>query len=221
MKLSAFVLSLLSFAVLGMGAPRGVHAQNTENATVRNIPIALNAEGMTLYSALKMMFGQAKADFTIVDSLKMLPVTVHLNQPFRIALDSVLKAAGQPITYSVAHGIYEIVPAPEEAAAPRVEVELPQEAITPQIFKPYVIMKKPRTLSGVNIAALLGGTIIRWIDGFGGNTFGYAPAIMGGGFGSGTGSGSGFGGVGQPALGAGGFSPFSRDPDRFGSGTGR
>ena len=231
MKNSAWVLGFAGLVIMGEGVPNAAFAQTSEIATVRTTPITLNTEGTTLYAALKLMFGQAKADFTIVDSLKTLPVTVHLNQPFGVALDSVLKAAGAPITYSVEHGIYRIIPAPDEQEVmPVVEREPPQEPVMPKIFKPYVKVLKMRNLNGVDVGALLGAKPILWISAFDPKYWGYPPSIgnpnmgsFGGGFGGnsgfGGGLGGGFGGYGQSPLGTGG-SPFDQDDNQFGNGNG-
>ena len=77
-----------------------------------NQAIKLDLENTDLYSALKLLFAQIKANYTLDPSLRQIPVTAHLNGiPFRIALDQILRGANSPVplTYRVESGIYTIV----------------------------------------------------------------------------------------------------------------
>lgn len=181
MKKSVLILSMIGLSVIGLSASRIVSAQNTDSAEIRITPVKLNAEGATLYSVLKTLFGQVKADFTIVDSLKTIPVTVRINQPFRIALSSVLKAAGQQITYEFADGIYHIAEANDDEAV-RVDISPVEETLLPPKPKPQMRVLKVRNGSGLEVAALLGAKFIPWISSFyppyvGSNPF--APVLTG------------------------------------------
>ncbi len=76
-----------------------------------NKKIDLDLESSNLYYGLKLLFSQVKANFTIDESLKSLTVTAHLSQvPFRVALETLLKSTGTPLTYKVESGIYSVVP---------------------------------------------------------------------------------------------------------------
>ncbi len=189
MKNSLFVLSSVSLCILGMAAPQTVHAQNSDNELIRNTPVTLNTENAPLYSALKSVFDQAKADFTITASLKNLPITAHLNQPFRIALESVLKATGQPLTYTINDGVYHIMVAALDQGP--IASEPPEETTLPPKRKPVMREFRVRNGSGLEIAAMLGATFVPWTVSLyppyiGSNPF--APVRVGGG---------GFGGGGQ------------------------
>ncbi len=188
MKNFAFTLSIAGLSVFGLNAPQAAVAQNPENAEIRGTPISLNTEGATLYSALKSLFQQAKADFTIVDSLKTIPVTVHLNQPFRIALENLLKATGQPITYTVDNGVYHVIIS--EPSNGSVIVEPQDDTPLPPKPKPVMRTFHVRNGSGLEIAALLGATFVPWTVSLyppyiGSNPF--APVRVGGGGGFGGG----------------------------------
>ena len=202
MKNSTFILSSISLCFLGLGVPQIVAAQNTETDTLRNTPVTLNVEEATLYSALKTLFAQAKADFTITASLKTFPVTVHLNQPFRIALESVLRATGQPITYTVENGVYYI----EELKSSTLDdPPVFEEEPLPPKRKPLMYKFHVRNGSGLEIAAMLGIKFVPWTVSFfppyiGSNPF--APVnVSGGGAGFGGGQGNNNAGTGGGAAG--------------------
>ncbi len=195
MKNSPFILSLVGLSLMSLSTPRSVHAQSTESAEIRSTPIKLNTEGATLYSALKTLFGQAKADFTITNSLKTLHVTVQINQPFRIALGSVLKATGQPIDYTVENGVYHIARA--NSNAPDIIAESPvEEMLLPPTPRVQMRVLRVRNGSGLEIAALLGANFVPWIASF------YPPYVQTNPFAQTMFGGAGFGGGG---LGNGGF----------------
>src|SRR5258706_6487854 len=104
-------LAALSLTVLGFtAAPVCARAQdNPDDASTggaltaqQNKKIDLDLESTNLYYALKLLFSQVKANFTIDESLKSLTVTAHLSQvPFRVALETLLKSTSTPLTYKV------------------------------------------------------------------------------------------------------------------------
>ena len=81
-------LSLLTLTLVAV--PFGAHAQDSPEqgtGTISNKPVNLDLESADLYYGLKLLFQQIKANFTLDNSLKGIPVTVHLKDtPFRVAL---------------------------------------------------------------------------------------------------------------------------------------
>ena len=76
----------------------------------------IQADNASLGSVLKMLARHAKVSITIDPSLLNVPLTASLrNVPFRVALDTVLKASVRPATYRVENGVYNIIPKSEEA----------------------------------------------------------------------------------------------------------
>src|ERR1043166_5732094 len=113
---SVFSLGALSLAVLGLAAvPVGAYVQEKDadtNATdLQNKKINLDVESANLYYALNLLFQHIKANFSLDPSLKQLEVTAHFHDvPFRIALETLLKSSGQPLTYRFENNIYSVVP---------------------------------------------------------------------------------------------------------------
>ena len=109
-------VSLVAGAVIL--SPTIARAQDTpgtdpaSGSEASNQSIKLNLENADLYSALKLLFAQIKANYTLDPSLRQLSVTVSLtNIPFRIALDTLLKSVNSPVplTYKVENGIYSVL----------------------------------------------------------------------------------------------------------------
>src|ERR1051325_9785057 len=111
-------LAALSLTALGLVAvPAGAFAQDAKgdtdtNATdLSNTKIDLNVEGASLYHALNLLFQHIKANFSLDPALKQLEVSAHFHQvPFRVALETLLKTSGRPLTYRLENDIYTIVP---------------------------------------------------------------------------------------------------------------
>lgn len=196
MKRLLWILGVVGCGVLTAGMPSQARAQDAGSEATRNAPITLDTESATLYSALKTLFKQANADFTIVDSLKSIPVTVHIRQPFRIALETVLKSTGEPITFTVENGVYQIEPRRDEP--PLSLGEDPQTA-APVVPRPPIMRAlKARNGSGLELVAMLGGSFVPWTTGFfppyvGANPFAGNPLM--GGFGGGNAGMNGMGGM--------------------------
>jgi uncharacterized membrane protein YgcG len=226
--------SNLAAAQSDLAAPGGA-AANAQNAQM-NHRVDLVIDSADLYYTLKLLFAQVKADFALDTSLRGTPVTVSLhNQPFRVALETVLKSSPTPLTYRVENGIYSVVPKvaeqlppPETVVTPVIEV---QKAHAQRImsgsdfhYNPIAILEMLR--AGTILYAFLGmsgGAGGGGVGGFGGGggfggmTGGYGGgggmgATGGGGFGGtggggfgGTGGGGGFGGTGGGGAGGGGM----------------
>ena len=130
-------LACLSLTALGLlAAPLRAHAQDAQspgndpnsNSDASNQSIKLDLENTDLYSALKLLFAQIKANYTLDPGLRQLPVTAHLtNIPFRIALDTLLRSVNSPVplTYKVESGVYSIL-------EKKVEVDTNGEPTTPE-----------------------------------------------------------------------------------------
>src|SRR5580700_8133469 len=135
-------LAALALTVLGItAAPICARAQDDGGGTggandPANKKIDLDLESTNLYYGLKLLFSQVKANFTIDESLKSLTVTAHLTQvPFRVALETLLKSTGTPLTYKVENGIYSVVPKVEEAAPVEAEKTTPEPSSTAGGYK--------------------------------------------------------------------------------------
>src|SRR6266513_1341641 len=113
-------LAALSLTALGLVAvPIGAYAQddkgardtNTSATDKQNMPVDLDVESANLYYALNLLFQHIKANFQLDPALKQLEVTAHFHKvPFRVALETLLKSSGQPLTYRFENNIYTVVP---------------------------------------------------------------------------------------------------------------
>ena len=76
-----------------------------------NTKVDLDLDSYDLYYGFKRLFANIKSNYTIDESLKGHTVTVHFRQlPFRVALETMLRASNLPITYKIENNIYSIVP---------------------------------------------------------------------------------------------------------------
>src|SRR5579871_5526825 len=220
-KLSLAALSLTAIGLLSM--PINAHAQDNNPPDAggagaddqkANKKIDLDLESTNLFYALKLLFSQVKADFTIDESLKALTVTAHLTQvPFRVALDTLLKATGTPLTYKLENGIYSVVPKVEDTNlnTPLGTEDNGNKEPTPGSGG-TIVAKLPSTslvFNAIDIVTALGGRVIT-VDnqaGFGNGGLGGGLGGLGGGLGGlgGGGFGGGLGGFGGGGLGGGGL----------------
>ncbi len=207
-------LAVLSLTALGfLAVPINARAQDQTDQTapsgaIPKTPVTLNVESADLYYTLKLLFQQIHADFTLDTSLRGTPVTVKLtNVPFDIALNAVLKASGQPLTYTYENGIFSIIPqrAIEEQPAPGTETPTPTPETKPILEKIYL-----STTSVTDLGAAMGFAVIRTS-----NSFGIGTGGLGGGFGGGFGG----GGMGMGGFG-GGMGGFGGGMGGFGGGMG-
>src|SRR5579871_2951313 len=193
-------LATLSLTVLGLAAAPGYARAQDNNPPdaggagaddqKANKKIDLDLESTNLFYALKLLFSQVKADFTIDESLKALTVTAHLTQvPFRVALDTLLKATGTPLTYKLENGIYSVIPKVEDATD---YVPIPTDNTPPPPTGGGTIVAKIPTTSlvfnSIDIVTALGGKVLTMDNN---NQFGTGG--LGGGLG---GLGGGLGGLG-------------------------
>lgn len=199
-------LAALALTALGLVAiPRGAQAQEDAGNTgggpeLSNRPIKLNLENTDLYTAIKLLFSQAKAQYTLDPNLRGILITAQINQPFRIALETLLRASNQPLTYSVENGVYSIVPKKEDVP----DTTQPDQNQQDQNQNNYRLLKirgSSLTFNANDIVTHLGGRIIPAIA----NTGGFGGGGMGGGLGGfGSGGGGGLGGGGGGFGGGGG-----------------
>ena len=113
--LAALAMTALGLVAMPSGAQPPEDAGNTGGGPeLSNRPIRLNLENTDLYTAIKLLFSQAKAQYTLDPNLRGIYITAQINQPFRIALETLLRASNQPLTYSVENGVYSIVPKKED-----------------------------------------------------------------------------------------------------------
>ena len=97
--------------------------------------VVLDFKEVDLYDALKTLFKQVKIDFTLDNSLKGTLITAKINQPFKVALESLIKASGLPITYSYEDSVMRIIPngdAPFPVLKPRSVMESLNKPVTLQ-----------------------------------------------------------------------------------------
>lgn len=98
--------------------------------------VVLDFKEVDLYDALKTLFKQVKIDFTLDNSLKGTLITAKINQPFKVALESLIKASGLPITYSYEDSVMRIIPngdAPFPVLKPRSVMESLNKPLTLQV----------------------------------------------------------------------------------------
>lgn len=219
-------VATLALTALGLFAiPTGALAQDTPEDTtatgISNKKVTVTVESADLYYTLKLLFAQIKADFTLDTSLRGIQVTASLkNQPFRIALETILKSAPMPLTYRFENNIYSIVPKIDTGAdlvdngKDNTEPDVPTRFLPQKIFKGSAL-----TFNAINIVELLGGRVIRaW--GSMSNSGGFGQGGFGGSFGGGLGSfGGGGNGLGQGSNIGGGTLGGSNRGGNFGSGS--
>ncbi len=214
-------LAALSLTVLGLAAlPLGAHAQGDQGGTDTSAEatgpkIKLDLENADLYTALKLLFAQTKSQYTLDPSLRNIFVTVHISQPFRNALETLLRASGQPLTYKVENEVYSIVPKTEEPGGSEgPDTGNPEPAPQTVNLKKYFSTRFKYNTEFL-LTVLHGTNLIRSMQvnqtgqgggGFGGGGFGGGGmgGMGGGGFG-GMGGGMGGGGFGGGGMGGGGF----------------
>ena len=200
LRLGKIAMTALAFGVLGFAtATTPVLAQGEGDATetLNNKPISLDLEGVDLYQALTLLFKQAKAQYSLDNSLRGTLVTVHIKQPFKNALEAVLKASGLPITYQFLDGVYSVVPIKDEAPD-----ATPGETDTDKNTEKRMRLSRifMTTLNGVNIASYLGARTLTFTSGY--SSMGFNPfGGMGGGMGGGGAGGE--GGMGAGGMGGG------------------
>ncbi len=216
-------LSLTAFGLLAM--PLGAHAQGDQGGTDTSAEAAgpkikLDLENADLYTALKLLFAQTKSQYTLDPSLRNIFVTVHISQPFRNALETLLRASGQPLTYKVENEVYSIVPKTEDTTPDTTETTEPIDKPQTVNLKKYFSTRFKYNTEFL-LTVLHSNNLIRSMQiqngqggGFGGGGFGgggmggFGGGGLGGGFGGG-GMGGGFGGMGGGfgggGLGGGGF----------------
>ena len=235
-------LAGVSLAALGfLGMPSAARAQDTPGTDpasgneASNQPIKLDLENADLYSALKLLFAQVKANYIIDPTLRQLSVSVHLsNIPFRTALDLILRNASSPVplTYKVEGGVYSIL----EKKAPDQSGELgpdtPPEATQSNLLKYRKFFGTTGELhyNSFYIARLLKAQLIPSIiqeqqqqggGGFGGGGLGGGLGGFGGGASGGLGGGSGGFGGGGGSFGGGISGGLGGGGSSFGGGGGR
>lgn len=94
-----------------------------EVATTPERVIDLDLEKVDLYTALNLLFEQARVLHTVHTSFKGSDVTVRLHKSFQKALEALLIASGLPLTYQVEDGVYSVIPITErDAVKVRVNV---------------------------------------------------------------------------------------------------
>ncbi|MCX6381991.1 MAG: hypothetical protein NT023_21365, partial [Armatimonadetes bacterium] len=179
LRLGKFGVAALAFGVLGFATTATpVLAQDAGDAqeTLNNKPVNLDLEGVDLYQALTLLFKQAKAQYSLDNNLRGTLVTVHIKQPFKNALEAVLKASGLPITYQFTDGVYNVVPIKEDIIDPATDPKTDE----PTTAKPRLSRIFATTLNGVNIASYLGGKFLSFTSAYSG-FMGFNPLGGGGG----------------------------------------
>jgi len=206
-------LAALSLTAVGLLAmPLCAHAQDatpgsdpSTSPTASEQKVTLKLENASLFYALKLLFAQIKADYSIDESLKQIPVNISLTKvSFRIALEQVLKASSLPLTYSITPGtnIYTIIEKKDtidDGVTPTTGDQTPVE----KYRLPYKFRSVSFRLNSYALANLLGGKVIPVTQQVGQPATGGAGGGGGGSLGGGSGGGGGFGG-GSGGFGGGG-----------------
>lgn len=111
----AAIAALLSLSA----ATRPALASPQDRPTYMERKVSLDLRDTTLGAALDQLMKQAHVSYTLDCLLSKAPIgAIYLEkQPFRLALNVLLKAADKPITYRIESGIVMVNPSPEEAAA--------------------------------------------------------------------------------------------------------
>ncbi|MCS7190861.1 MAG: hypothetical protein NZ843_04585 [Fimbriimonadales bacterium] len=200
-------LILITAAILmaAQTAPLFAQGGGQQDPTQRRVTVKY--EQADVRFVLKQLFDSVGVSYTLDPNVQG-TVTVSLTDvPFTVALDNILRPLN--LTYRVENGVYYVtVRQPEEVPqAPGVDAAAPEEGTRLNLPEKIQLNYANPTM----IAALLGGSVIRYADyevgssgGFGGlGGFGGGFGGFGGGFG-GFGGMGGFGGFG----GLGGFGGF-------------
>ena len=89
----------------------------------RDSVVSIGVSDVTLYDALKMVFGQAKVNYTLDPALRAMRVSVAMsNVPLRMAVDTLLRTTGNNnLTLRVENGIYKVDATGRKDAAPAVK----------------------------------------------------------------------------------------------------
>ncbi len=210
-KSGVAALSLTAAGLLAM--PLCAHAQDatpgsdpSTSSAASEQKVTLKLENASLFYALKLLFAQIKADYTIDESLKQIPVNVSLTKvSFRIALETVLKSSSLPLTYSITPGtnIYTIIEKKDTVEDPTGINTNTDQGPADKYRLPYKFRSVSFRLNSYALARLLGGKNIDVTQQVGQPQTGGGGAGGGGSLGGGSGSGGGFGG-GSGGFGGGG-----------------
>src|SRR5579871_4073635 len=76
--------------------------------------IRLSVQNGDLFTVFKALFQKAHVQYTLDPDLHNIYVTANINQPFRMALETLLRASGRPLTYKLENEVYSIVPKIED-----------------------------------------------------------------------------------------------------------
>jgi hypothetical protein len=212
-KLVAAALCLLT-----AGAPSLALAQaDGVTQDLNNKKVTLNLENADIRYGLKLLFQAVGANYSIDQNVQGAVSVSLTNVSFRVALDSLLRAASMPLTYRQENGVYTISPKREESLV----VDLGDE-IVPKTSGPKPVYKlRLNFIDAIDLANAFGGGVIESrfstasAQGFGG---GMGNGMFGGQ--SGQGGQGGFGNFGNGGFGSGngGFGNNSFGNNGFGSG---
>lgn len=82
---------------------------DTKSGAVAEPRFSISVREAPLSEALRELFGQAHMSMSSTEMTQRSRVTVTLyDQPLRVVLDTLLKASGQPFSYQIENGIYNI-----------------------------------------------------------------------------------------------------------------
>jgi beta-lactamase regulating signal transducer with metallopeptidase domain len=72
--------------------------------------VKLSVQNCDLATTLSLMFTRANIQYTLDPAVRNVTVTANIDQPLRIALETLLRAGGNHLTYRVENDIYAIIP---------------------------------------------------------------------------------------------------------------
>jgi len=226
-------VTALALAAIGLTAmPMCAYAQdnqsNTNAAGTESLGpnVRLQLENADLYTALKLLFAQTKSQYTLDPALRGVFVTVSIRQPFRNALETLLRAGsqGQQLTYKLENDVYSIVPKAEDVPVAETVEQDTKPAGQPFQLKKYFSTRFKynsyfllEVLKGANMIPSIypqrGGAA--GLGAFGGGALGGGQ----GGFGGGGYGGGGMAGVGGATFTGGNFGGSSFGGNNFGGGS--
>ena len=107
-------LATLSFATATLLAVPGLASAQFKGSGTNTDPlsskiVSLDIDDVDLYSALRVLFGKLKVNYTLDPALKQVRVAASLQKVSgQVALTSLLNASGKHFTYSIEAGVYNV-----------------------------------------------------------------------------------------------------------------
>ncbi len=124
---------LLGLALAAGSAPSFAQGDSGSHAaSVLARKVTLNVDGADLRAALKMLFNSVRADYVLDPEVEGRITASLTDIPFRIALDTVLRAAeaDPPLTYRIEEEVFHVVRKPDPPPVPASASDAGGERVT-------------------------------------------------------------------------------------------